>query len=125
MSKDNGEFIQMSSSADVITARDWTRKLERVEIDRGYGPDEARKLLARRLKTSPGTLENIKRLRTKLLPSWLMNRIRAEFVSVLQSEIQRLEHEIHIARQAGMDNRDDAISAAAAQLAAARKILEG
>ena len=54
-----------------------------------------------------------------------MDRIRAEFVAVLQSEIQGLEHEVHLARQIGSNYRDDTLASAEAQLEAARQILEG
>ncbi len=54
-----------------------------------------------------------------------MNGLRAEFVSLLQSEIQGLEHEIQLARQIGTDVRDDALASAEAQLAAAREVLAG
>jgi hypothetical protein len=53
-----------------------------------------------------------------------MNRIRAEFIAVLQSEIQRLEHEIHLARQTGADHRDDMLASAQTQLATARQIFD-
>lgn len=125
MSIESGEFIPMSASADIATAEKWTRVLEEKEARRlGVPAKDARKSLARKLKASPGTLENIRRFRTKLVPHWLMARIRGEFIAALQMEIQRLEHEIHLARQTGMDNRDDALSAAEAQLQSARQILE-
>jgi hypothetical protein len=120
-----GEFNQMSASADIATAEKWTRVLEEKEARRlGVPTKDARRSLARKLKASPGTLENIRRFRTKLVPHWLMSKLRGEFVAALQLEIQRLEHEIHLARQTGMDHRDDALSAAEAQLQSARKILE-
>lgn len=116
----------MSASADVVTAERWTRVLEKAEARRLGVPEvEARKSLARKLKASPGTLENIRRLRTKLVPHWLMAKIRGEFIAALQSEIQRLEHEINIARQTGLDVRDDTLVAAETQLAKAREILNG
>lgn len=125
MSIDGGESIHMSASADVATAEKWTRAIERSEAKRlGVSTKQARKTVARKLRTSPGTLENIRRLRTKLLPSWLRDRIRSEFISVLQSEIQRLEHEILIARQIGADAREDVLREAETQLASAREILE-
>jgi len=120
----DGEFVQMNAATDVEAVHYFTRTIEDAEAKRlGIRVGEARTRLARRLKTSPGTLENIRRLRTKIVPSWLMSRIREEFVSVLQSEIARLEHEISIARQIGAHHSDHALSSAEAQLTAARKIL--
>lgn len=116
----------MSASADIATAERWTRALEESEAKRlGVSGKDARKSLARKLKASPGTLENIRRLRTKLVPHWLMAKIRSEFITTLQLEIQRLEHEIHMARQSGVDARDDALCAAETQLAKAKEILNG
>lgn len=124
MSNRDGEFIQMNAMTDVEAVHRLARRLENTEAKSlGVKVAEARKIIARRLKTSPGTLENIRRMRTKVVPSWLMARIRAEFVSVLQNEILRLEHEINLARQIGLDHRDDDLQAAEAQVAAAKEIL--
>ena len=120
----DGENIQMNAMTDIEAVHRFARTLENAEAKRlGVRTTEARISLARRLRTSPGTLENIRRLRTKIVPAWLMARIRAEFVSVLQSEIIRLEHEITIARQTGVDHRDDDLQAAEAQVVAAKEIL--
>lgn len=120
----NGESNQMNAMTDVEAVHRLARTLEDAEAKRlGVRLNEARNSLARRLRTSPGTLENIRRLRTKVVPSWLMNCIRAEFVSVLQTEILRLEHEINTAQQIGMDHRDDDLQAAQAQIIAAKEIL--
>lgn len=124
MSIRDGENIQMNAVSDIESVHRLARRLEDAEAKRlGVRINEARASLARRLRTSPGTLENIRRLRTKVVPSWLMARIRAEFVSVLQSEILRLEHEITIARQIGTDHCDDDLQAAEAQVVAAKEIL--
>jgi hypothetical protein len=120
----DGESNQMNAMTDVEAVHRLARTLEDAEAKRlGVRLQEARSSLARRLRTSPGTLENIRRLRTKVVPSWLMARIRAEFVSVLQAEITRLEHEIHISQQIGLDHHDDDLQAAQAQIVAAKEIL--
>jgi hypothetical protein len=120
----DGESIQMNAMTDVEAVHRFARTLEDAEAKRlGVRVQEARSSLARRLRTSPGTLENIRRLRTKVVPSWLMARIRAEFVSVLQAEILRLEHEISISLQVGVDHRDDDLQEAQAQIVAAKEIL--
>lgn len=126
-SSQDGEFIQMSTAtADVFNARRMVVRLEDSEAKRrNESVNEVRPAVARKLKTAPGTLENIRRYRSKIIPSWLMNGLRAEFVSLLQSEIQGLEHEIQLARQIGTDFRDDALAKAEAQLAAAREVLAG
>ncbi len=121
----DGEFAKMNAVSDIEAVHRFARTIEDAEARRlGVRISEARISLARRLRTSPGTLENIRRLRTKIVPNWLMARIKAEFVSVLQNEIARLEHEIHIAKQTGLHHSDDALQAAESQVVAAREILK-
>jgi hypothetical protein len=66
-----------------------------------------------------------RRFRIKTVPSWMMARLRREFVALLQTQIMRLEHEIHIARQTGADYRDDDLASAETQVARAKEILNG
>ena len=116
----------MNAMSDISTINRFAKSLEDAEARRlGIKTSDARTRLAGKLGVSPGTLENIRRLRTKVVPNWLMNRVRAELVATLQLEIQRLEHEINIARQTGADNRDDTLASAETQLAKAKAILEG
>lgn len=127
-STDDGylESKPMNAMSDVTAINKFARTLEDAEARRlGIKTSDARTRVAGRLGVSPGTLENIRRLRTKIVPNWLMNKVRAEFVATLQMEIQRLEHEIHIARQTGADYRDDALASAETQLASAKAILDG
>lgn len=105
----------MSASGDVQTA---SGLLNRIEALRG------RDGTAARLRAAPGTLENLRRLRLKTVPSWLMERLRTELVAVLSNEVRKLEHEIQIHRQAGSRHSDDDLRAAEAQVSAARKLLE-
>lgn len=124
MSIRDGEFNQMNAVSDIEAVHRFARVIEDAEAKRlGVRITEARISLARRLRTSPGTLENIRRLRTKIVPNWLMARMKAEFVSVLQNEIARLEHEISVAKQVGTHHSDDALQAAETQVVAAREIL--
>lgn len=125
-SNDDGyvESKSMNAISDLTTVNRFARVLEDSEARKfGIRTADARNRIASRLGVSPGTLENIRRLRTKIVPNWLMNKIRSEFVAVLQSEITRLEHEISIARQAGAHHRDDDLQAAQAQVIAAKEIL--
>jgi hypothetical protein len=124
VSINDGEFNQMNAIADIEAVHRFARAVEDAEARKlGVRISEARVSLARRLRTSPGTLENIRRLRTKVVPNWLMARIKAEFVSVLQAEINRLEHEITVANQVGSHHSDDVLQAAQAQMVAAKEIL--
>jgi hypothetical protein len=120
------ESNSMNAMSDIETVNRFARRLEDVEAKRlGVRIVHARAVVASKLGISPGTLENWRRMRTKVVPNWLMNKVRTELISVLQSEIQRLEHEIHISRQIGSDYRDDDLASAETQLAAARQILKG
>lgn len=120
------ESKSMNAISDISTINRFATALENAEARRlGVRVNEARGRLARRLGVAPGTLENIRRLRTKIVPNWLMNKVRAELVAVLQSEVRRLEHEIQLARQTGLDHRDDALCAAETQIEAVRQILVG
>ena len=120
----NGRF-DMNAISDVATVNRLARVIEDQEARRlGIPITSARSRVANRIGVAPGTLENLRRLRTKIVPSWMMNRIRAEFIAVLQSEIQRLSHEIQIARQTGTDHRDDLLASAETQLAAARQVFD-
>ena len=116
----------MNAMSDVSTVNRFTRALEDTEARRlGIKTVEARERIASKIGISPGTLENLRRMRTKIVPNWLMNRVRQELISVLQSEIQRLEHEVTICRQIGQDHRDDLLAEAETSLASAREILRG
>ena len=120
------ESTAMNAMSDVATMNRLSKSLEDVEAYRlGINTKDARQRIAKRIGTTPTTLENLRRMRTKIVPNWLMNRVRAELVSVLQSEIQRLEHEVSICRQIGQDPRDDLLAEAETSLASARQILKG
>jgi hypothetical protein len=115
-----------SAVSDVQEFNGIARSLERSEVRRrntNLGP--ARKDIARRLGITPDAIENFRALRTKVVPNWLMARVRAELVSVLQLEIQNLEHEIQLHKQAGDNRSGTALVAAETQIAAAKQILGG
>lgn len=114
----------MNALADVSTAHQLTAAIEDAEAKRlGVTILQARPRVAQRLGASPGTLENIRRFRLKKIPNWLMARIRAEFVAILQAEIRRLEHEITIHLQAGVDHHCDDLAKAKAQVDQAKALL--
>lgn len=118
------ESADMTAVSDLSTIRDLTTSLERAEVRRlNVSRADARDGIARRIGVAPGTLDNIRRERSKIIPNWLMQRVRSELISTLTSEIRRLQHELELARQAGVDHRDDALCSAEAHLAAARALL--
>lgn len=123
---DDGQFETktMNAVVDIETANRFSTRLENIEAQRlGVCVSKARERIARRIGVSPGTLENMRRLRTKVVPNWIMSRIRAELIAVLHTEIKRLEHEITVCRQAGMDYREDDLAKAQAHLAETKRLL--
>lgn len=119
------DFRQMNSSfADLETLNGLTRALERSECRRtGRKLLPAREDIARRLGITPDTIENFRSLRTKIVPHWLLNKVRAELVSVLEMERQNLEHEIQLYKQTGAHHTDVDLCAAETQLSAVREVL--
>jgi hypothetical protein len=116
----------MSATMDIEAAGNFCRLLEDTEAERsGRTIPQARAAIAARIGVSPGTFENLRKLRSKMVPHWVMERIRAELITVLTNEIGCLQNEISIARQIGTDHRDNDLAAAAAQLVIAKEILRG
>jgi hypothetical protein len=121
------EFRQMNSAvSDIEMLNGMARSLERSEARRiGTTLTQARKIIARRVGITASAFENFLYQRTKVVPNWLMGRVRAELISVLQLEVQNLEHEIQLHQQIGSDRSGTALVAAETKLAAAREILLG
>lgn len=116
----------MTAFTDVESAQKFARVLENKEALRlGVPVKVARSRIADRLKSSPGFLQNLRNNRIKKVPAWLMDKIRGAFIAELQSEIARLQHEIHLAKQIGSNASDDDILAAQASLEAAKKLIGG
>jgi len=126
-SHEDGYLVEgesMNAAADVSTARRLVIAIEDNEARRlGIRVSAARPRVAKRIGAPPGTLENFRRDRLKSVPTWLMARIRTEFVKVLQAEIRRLEHEISVHLQAGADHRCADLAKAQASIQSAKEIL--
>ena len=118
---------QMYSAVDdIVKFNDLAGRLERAEASRRKtGVTQARKNIAPRLGVTASTLENYRTLRLKGVPHWLMQRVRDELVAVLQSEMDRLGHEIQIFKQTVGGHRDDALAEVETSLAKARQLLHG
>jgi transposase-like protein len=94
------------SSIDVA-AREWVVRLEDAERKRsGSALPIARAAVARHLGVAPGTLENIRRGRTKGVRGWIADRLCAAVTEHIQFEIARLEHDLEVARHCGMGTRE-------------------
>lgn len=115
---------KMNAHTDVKAAQMLALRLEGIEAGRGKLPlAEIRERVARKVSSSPGFFENLQRGRIKSIPSWLMHKLREAVLDELQTEVQKLQHEIHLAHQIGEGPDSDAIFAAEARLAEAKKIL--
>jgi hypothetical protein len=84
----------------------------------------ARASVARETRLAPGTLENIKRQRTKGVRGWIADTIRGALVRELEREIARLNHELQILLQRGADHREPEMAEVHDLLARARQSLE-
>lgn len=85
----------------------------------------ARANIARRLNEAPGSLENLRRARSKSPRFSLVEKVRQLFIAELSAEIQRLNHEIDMARQGGMSPDCDEILAAQTHIEAAKELIGG
>lgn len=88
----DGRFGEkMNAATDLKTANSLLGRLEGIEANRrGVSRRQARHLVERQVQASPGTLENLRRMRLKAVPNWLMFRIRAQFVIALQHQVRQL-----------------------------------
>jgi hypothetical protein len=114
-----GQVFDIPAASRMLTLAEDTEARRK-----GFTVEEARKGFARILKVPEKTLLHIRSQRRKSIPSFLMNGIRDVLIQVLQSEIAKLENEIAIAQQVGLDHREDAFEQAAASIAAARRLLQ-
>lgn len=92
--------------------------IERRRVERGMTAPEARKSIARDVRASVGTLENLARGRLKRIDAWLRDNLTALFINELQGEIARLHHELDMARQRGAAPHSEQILAIKTSIAA-------
>jgi hypothetical protein len=84
----------------------------------------ARSSIARETRLAPGTLENIRKQRTKGIRGWIADTIRGALLRELEREMARLQHEYQILMASGSSHRDSEMEQVVADLARARKALE-
>lgn len=102
----------------------WAEELEvREAKERGSSREDARPFLASKLKMLPGTLENIFRGRIKEPKQKTIDAVRNAFIRELEAEIQRLEHEVFMARQSGAAPDAHEIFEAQSHIEAAKSLL--
>jgi hypothetical protein len=118
---------QMYSAVDDISKfNDLAIRLERLEAYReNINLKGAREKIAPKLGITYSTLENYRTTRIKRVPHWLMQRVKDELIAILNSEMDRLGNEIHLAKNTANNHCDDALAEAEASLAKARQLLHG
>jgi hypothetical protein len=84
----------------------------------------ARASIARETRIAAGTLENIKRQRTKGVRGWIADTIRGALVRELQREIERLNHELQTLLQRGVDHREPEMAEVQSLIVRVRQSLE-
>jgi hypothetical protein len=121
----NQDKISMNAATYDARVTRWSKQTwETRRKRRGIAPDDAQTELARELKVSPGRVERARKGRIKNSATWFYERVRAAFIRELEAEIARLSQEIFLARQSGMDARDEPLEGAEAALASVRKLIE-
>ena len=126
MSTRNREKFSVSSVVAELPEARWTRRLVRIEAERGSVTIPiARKTVARKAGIPPGAVEHIERGRTKRIERRVYEALRGLFIREMEREVAAHSHELEIARQCGVDPREDQIGAVEAQLAAVRAAMEG
>jgi len=78
----------------------------------------------RAIGVAPGTIENIRRLRRKTMPSSLYRKIREAVIRVCEERIRYLDATICLARQGGESTGDDKLLAAATALAELQAVIK-
>ena len=74
--------------------------------------------VARNVGAAPGTIENLTRGRLKSVAGWLRDALRARVIRELEAEIVRLQHELAVLHQTGVDPRSNEAAAVRADIAA-------
>ncbi len=115
----------LSVMFDDQKAREWVDGAELRESQRsGVKRPKARETLAKEWGVSFWTLTNLLRKRTKGLRGETRDRIYAGVLLEMQQEINRLNHEFEMARQAGARLSDDEVLEISTALAQARALLK-
>ena len=120
------EKLPMSVAAvfDDGEVRRWVRESEARESARtGVPLPMAREAVARKSGIPSGTLETIRRGRSKGVRAWVVDRLREFVVSELQAEIGRLSHDLEMVRARSGGVESNAEGAARAAVEAARKLV--
>lgn len=106
---------------DVVSMAEHMIRRERIKS--GITKPQAMAVIARRANVSQGQIEGAIRGRVKDLKARFVERVRAAFIEEATKEINRLTHDIQIARQIGMGADDRKIQAARTAMADLQAVL--
>lgn len=114
----------MHSAAYVARARDWATTLEDSAAREAGAPlKDVRQAVAREVGVSPGTMENLRNGRLKGIAVHIYDRLQAAMVRRLETQLRRIEHEIHLLKAQGAHPGSGAMAAALADRVAVRRAL--
>lgn len=108
---------------DMDCAVSLARRLQDRERGRGLTVPAARVTIARKIKSSVGTIENLVRGRIKRVDAAVRDRLRALLINELEQDYARISHELAIMRQSGAHPASDEILEAETLLARAKELL--
>lgn len=116
--------IVSAANAYVERARNWAAAIEDSAAKEARASLRVvRPSVAREVGVSPGTLENLRAGRLKGIAAHIYERLQAATLRRLQSEMRRIEHELHVLKAQGLDPRDEEMAAALADRSALRRAL--
>jgi transposase-like protein len=116
--------VMSNALAEVSEARNVVNMLVKRERDRINGDVAiARRNVARAVGVAPGTIENLQRGRLTRVAGWLRDALRARVIRELEAELVRLNHELAVLKQTGVDPRSDEATAVRADLSAVLEVL--
>jgi hypothetical protein len=108
------EEAPVTSAVFVERAQSWARELEAKELPAAGSIPAARQAVERRHRLPSGLLYSLRYRPPKRLAVDAYERLRAALIAACEQERRRLEHEITIARAAGVGADHPALAAAEA-----------
>lgn len=115
----------MSAVAYLENARGWARRLEEHEAEQAAldRVSDARPIVARKTGVPIGTLRNLRENRLKSISAYAYDRLNRAAAHLLERQLARLTHELHLTRQQGLDPRSNAVAAVEQDIARVRASL--
>ncbi|MES2166585.1 MAG: hypothetical protein V4458_06070 [Pseudomonadota bacterium] len=119
------EGFAVSSAPIFDNARDYALSLQRIERSKGLTVEKARQQIARDLRESYCTVDNIIRQRVKRTDEKIRDKLQALLVSKLKAQIKALNRELEKAQRTDGLLAAEHVREVEAYLAKAAKLLNG